>query len=169
MSWPAYSERFLHHSGNGWWIYWVPEKRRAIITHISVANASTAVVGVTAYIGPIAYYYLGSLAAYSAVQVPLRQVAYQREDIAIFIAGGARHRQRLPARGQHRPDGAAPLSGAVAVADDQAAAAGLRGWSSGRLSELDHPIIWVAWALAWGLGAAVGSWWAGRKREKTRK
>jgi hypothetical protein len=89
MSWPAYSERFLHHSGNGWWIYWVPEKRRAIITHISVANASTAVVGVTAYIGPIAYYYLGSLAAYSAVQVPLRQVAYQREDIAIFIAGGA--------------------------------------------------------------------------------
>jgi len=88
MSWPAYSERFLHHSAEGWWYYEVPANKRLILTHIDVANATNVVAGFRVVVGPIIVAWIVDLAAYTSRTVTTRQVAYQGEELGLFIAGG---------------------------------------------------------------------------------
>lgn len=88
MSWPAYSERFLHHQAAGWWSYEVPAEKRAIVTAVNACNMAGTAGQFRLQIGPITMAYVQALAAYASINVATRQVAYQGELITIFLDAG---------------------------------------------------------------------------------
>jgi hypothetical protein len=91
VSWPIYSERFLHHQAQGFWEYTVPSGKRAVITNVDGVNASLTAGRLGVYIGDLAVFLRSLPASGGDVHFATRAVAYQRELIRIYIEVGGIH------------------------------------------------------------------------------
>ena len=83
MPWPTYSERFLHHTQSGYWIYTVPVGTRAIITNIDAVETSAELGNASVAVGPVLllnHFFRATWDSYNAV---VRCVAYQGEQIVL--------------------------------------------------------------------------------------
>jgi hypothetical protein len=90
VPWPVYSERFLHHQAEGWWVFRVPENTRCVVTNFDVVPTGGAgYVALT--VGPILCEFVRFQAESVALHATMKVVAYQGEEVALTISATGLH------------------------------------------------------------------------------
>ena len=91
MGWPIYSERFLHHSGQGEWTFVVPEGRRAVVKSIDCLTQLAEGAYVNLAVGPIFCTLIHCQDPFDIHHESMNVVAYQGEEIKLGISADTTH------------------------------------------------------------------------------
>jgi hypothetical protein len=85
VPWPTYSERFLHHSAAGRWVFTVPADMRMVVTSLDAVCLVEGGASFSLTLGPIALENRQVPVYGSAVHATMRAVGYQGEQLALNI------------------------------------------------------------------------------------
>lgn len=91
MPWPVYSERFLHHQASGYWYWFVPPEKRAIVSSVAFVNLAEP--------GAYAFLRIGTIvcaiglfqAVNETLTIETSQVAYQEDYLELYISHDGLH------------------------------------------------------------------------------
>lgn len=72
MAYPVYSERFMHHQAQGYWYWYVPTGRRAVVKAFTVVNLGQATSFAFVRIGTV----VAAIASFQAVNQTLNVVTH---------------------------------------------------------------------------------------------
>jgi hypothetical protein len=86
MPWPVYSERFLHHQASGYWYWWVPEGKRAIVSSVAFVNLAQAGSFAFLRIGTIVCAIGSFQAVNQTLTIETGQIAYQGDYLELYIS-----------------------------------------------------------------------------------
>jgi hypothetical protein len=85
VPWPTYSERFLHHSAAGFWVYEVPEEMRMVVTALDAVCLVDGGASFSLTLGPIALENRPIPVYGQSYHAAMRAVGYQGEQLALHI------------------------------------------------------------------------------------